>query len=216
MLTLLLFLFPAAGLGDPRWPIREATTRVLSRVWPLSEPSLSLADVSTDPEVRERAIQVRRSADRRHFALRLLLASDAAERRAVALITEPHECDGLPWAPAGVNRFGSIDTRRALCRINRRLGLVAGELACDPDLSLVCETWAGATVGDGELLAGLNDVRFAFRGLSGPTGWVWETLDVPAGAVAGSGVLPGHGYKAVFSRGETNARRKWAAIKAEK
>lgn len=48
------------AMGSPRFEDREAGTFFMAWHYPVSEPFLKVADRSSDPEVRERAVQARR------------------------------------------------------------------------------------------------------------------------------------------------------------
>lgn len=166
--TLLALAFggQVRDLGSPKWANREAATRSLIRYWPLTEPAVCRAERSADPEVSERAKSVRWSLARRPGKRGLYLLSQpftVGERKALALIADPHELDGLPWAEkeiwdcaddAGV--FAAVDA------VRRKLRLL-------PDVD---DLWSWPE-GEGPFderggINGLSGLRFAFRGLPDP------------------------------------------------
>lgn len=164
MLSLLLFLFaPAAdALGSPRFAAREAATRVLAVCWPASEPALAYAGRSPDPEVAHRAGLARRRGIYR------LLGPDGRHRLdAVALVCDPHEVAGLPWARTGDAEvvYGRPALREALAALAVHCRWAA---TSDP-LGRPC--WYEHPAGVTGRFAGLDDLRFRARGLTPPSDW---------------------------------------------
>jgi hypothetical protein len=167
VLTLLLFLFDPAGLAAPRWDVREAATARLARWWPLSEPALRAAEGSSDPEARERAGRAREAGGRRAFGPGWRVRWDA-----VALVLDPHETGGLPWASPGMHRSGAwrAELRSELASLAAYAGWFppGTRFAFDPS------EFAGRPDFRWDMLVGLDDIRFAARGIDPPTDW-WRS-----------------------------------------
>lgn len=183
----LLFSGAVADLGSPRWATREAATRSLARYWPLTEPAIRRAERSADPEVSERARHVRRAVAHKPRTRGLALLTQpftAGELAALALIADPHEFDGLPWAREEA-WYGSADAGPLadIESVRRKLRLLPG----------VDDPWYGPETGgpfdESGGIFGLSGVRFAFRGLPGPC-YYWSADEM------------------------AEARRKWADVKA--
>lgn len=166
-LSRLLFAGAEADLSSSRWATREAATRTLTRYWPLTEQAVSTAERSADPEAVDRAVRVRRAVARRSATRALALLGQPFtydELDALAMLTDVHERDGLPWASDEAwAHLSDPRLSRFLETVRRRLGLLpdAESLWLDPG------AWRAGSFNGGQV-TGLSELRFAFRGLPAP------------------------------------------------
>lgn len=165
-LTLILWPFVQA-LGSDSWHTREWSQRALAAAWPASEAALVRGQHHDDPETRERCRlaleQVRRCQSQGKRAFTVLAVPTELEAYCLGLVVRDHESEGLPWSARWMHEhWDNIAVRRELQRLNEMYGLVDGMV---PERSVLI--WTDYS----DFIPGLDDLRFAYRGLPGPSQW---------------------------------------------
>lgn len=163
-LALLSTFVPAIDqLAAPRFEDRQRATKALHRSYPWSVPACAaVVRTSESPEAVHRAEGVLARLD----PLRTALEWDD---RIAALVARPNDSDGLPWlsweeyAPLMASPEAGAAFARLIGRLRAR-GVV-GEAKFYCEGSGECPFYYWPVEG---YLAGLQDVRFAVRGLPWP------------------------------------------------